>query len=69
LLSAIGTVPSEAGPRGFAITPDGRFLLCAGIGSGVVATYAIDPATGALARTGSVAAGLGANWVEVVASD
>ena len=69
LLEAIGTVPSEHGPRGFAITRDGRFLLCAGMGSGSVATYAIDPVTGALARSGSVPAGMGANWVEIVAVD
>ena len=35
--------------------------------SGRVGIYAIDTATGALERTGSVAAAAGANWVEIVA--
>ena len=65
-LTLIGHVTSEPTPRGFAIEPQGKFLLCAGMASGGVATYAIDPDTGALERRGAAHAGAGANWVEVV---
>ena len=63
-LTPIGHVPSEPEPRGFAVEPSGHFLLCAGLKSGTVATYAIDHATGALRRTHVAHAGAGANWIE-----
>jgi 6-phosphogluconolactonase len=65
-MSLIGHVPSEPNPRGFAIDPQGKFLLCAGMTSGKVATYEIDPDTGALRRTRAAEAGAGANWVEAL---
>jgi 6-phosphogluconolactonase len=43
-------VPSPDAPRGFAIDPSGRFLLCAGQNAGLVVSYAIDRETGALER-------------------
>lgn len=39
-------------PRNFAITPDGRWLLCACRDSGTVELYSIDQASGALIPTG-----------------
>ena len=62
-LTPICRVPSEPTPRGFAIAPNGRFLLCAGLASGRLATYAIAP-DGTLSRLGAIDVGGGANWVE-----
>ncbi len=59
-------VPSEPTPRGFAIAPGGRFLLCAGLASGGLATYAIEQDTGVLVRLGVHQVGGGANWVEII---
>lgn len=45
-------------PRGFGISPDGRWLVCAGQKSGTLNAYRVDPATGRLTDTKqSVAAG------------
>ncbi|CAH2599429.1 Lactonase family protein [Rhodovastum atsumiense] len=66
-LEALGSVAAEPVPRGFAITPDGRFLLCAGQQSGAVASYRIDPESGALSRCAAAAAGGNATWIEIVA--
>jgi 6-phosphogluconolactonase len=63
-LSPIGTVPTDPMPRGFAIDPSGRFLLCASQTAGTVRTYAIDPASGALEFLASTPAGANANWIE-----
>jgi 6-phosphogluconolactonase (cycloisomerase 2 family) len=38
-------------PRNFALSPDGRFLLCACRDDNRVEIYAVDPATGALSLT------------------
>ena len=65
-LDPLGTVPAEPVPRGFAIAPDGRFLLCAGQQSGNVAVYAIHPAEGALTRLAACEAGGNPNWIEIV---
>src|SRR5262249_42229102 len=48
-LSPIGLFATEGSPRGFALEPLGRFLICAGQTLNTVAVYAIDPNTGALA--------------------
>ena len=40
-----------ATPRGFALSPDGRWLVCAGQGSGTLNAYRIDPTTGRLTDT------------------
>jgi 6-phosphogluconolactonase len=63
-LSPIGSVPTDPMPRGFAITPDGRFLLCASQTTGALRTYAIDPGTGALTQIATTPAGANANWIE-----
>lgn len=65
-LAGIGTVPAEAEPRGFAIDPRGRWLICAGQQTGQVAVYGIDARSGALTRLASYPAGGNANWVEIV---
>ena len=66
-LALVGHVPTEAQPRGFAITPDGAFLIAAGQLSHRLSVYAIDPASGALAKRSDCAAGQNPNWVEIVA--
>ena len=66
-LAALGHVPTEAQPRGFAITPDGVFLIAAGQASDRLAVHAIDPHSGALAWRGGCAAGRNPNWIETVA--
>ena len=65
MLSAIEIVPSEPTPRGFAIEPSGRFLFCAGMTAGTVATYTIQ-ATGHLTRSSVVPVGEGPNWIEIL---
>lgn len=65
-LTLLATVPTEAEPRGFAITADGRFLLAAGQASHRIARYAIDAVTGLLKPIGITAAGLNPNWVTAV---
>ncbi|MCW3475845.1 lactonase family protein [Limobrevibacterium gyesilva] len=66
LLSLATRVASEPTPRGFAIDPAGRFLLCAGLASGRVGIYAIDGATGALERVGAQRVGGQPNWIEII---
>lgn len=63
-LSPIGSIGTEGMPRGFAIDPAGRFLLCASQTTGTVRSYAIDPGTGALMLAASTYAGANANWIE-----
>lgn len=67
LLAPIGHWPTQAQPRGFAVTPDGGWLLAAGQLSHRLGVHRIDPASGALAPHGEVAVGQGPNWVECVA--
>ena len=47
-LAPLGSVPTEAQPRSFAITPDGRFLYAVGQASHRLSRYAIDPRHGTL---------------------
>lgn len=63
-MTAIGQVAAEPAPRGIAIDPTGKFLLCAGQTTGAVGSYAINPATGALTRSATTHAGANANWIE-----
>jgi 6-phosphogluconolactonase len=65
-LTPIGSIPTEAEPRGFAISPDGRLLVAVGQASHRLSRYAIDPANGTLAKLGDQAVGQGPNWVEIV---
>ena len=52
LLTPEGYRRTGVHPRNFAITPDGRWLLCACRDSGAVELYSIDQASGALIPTG-----------------
>lgn len=65
-LSALGSVPTQAEPRGFAIDPSGRYLIAAGQASHRLGVHAIDPATGALSPVGEHAVGRAPNWVEAI---
>lgn len=65
-LSAIGLFAAESSPRGFAIDPLGRFLICAGQSENTVGVFAIDPDAGALAPRHRIAVGKNPNWVETI---
>jgi 6-phosphogluconolactonase len=65
-LQALGQVPTEKTPRGFAIDPSGRFLIAAGQESHSVSVHPIDPATGLPGTPTRTPAGKNPNWVEVV---
>ena len=65
-LSLIDHVATEAEPRGFAIDPTGRWLIAVGQASHRLSLYAIDPASGRLAKYGERAVGRNPNWVEIV---
>ena len=53
---------TEAQPRGFNVTPDGRHLVVAGEGSGHVALYRVEQ-DGSLEQLDRAESGKGANWV------
>ena len=57
---------TEAEPRGFAISPDGRFLVAVGQASHRLSRYAIDAASGKLELLASQPVGRNPNWVEIV---
>jgi 6-phosphogluconolactonase len=68
-LTYLGSTPTEKQPRGFAIDPKGRFLVCTGEKSDTISVFAIDPASGALSLLRQYPTGKGANWVEIVGFD
>jgi 6-phosphogluconolactonase len=65
-LSALGQTPTEKTPRSFDVTPDGRFLLAAGGGSGKLAVYRIDSGTGHLTRLHTYDVEKSLSWVQAV---
>jgi 6-phosphogluconolactonase len=65
-LTPLGHVAAPTQPRGFAITPSGRWLVAAGQLSHRVGLYAIAPDTGALTIAGAHDVGQNPNWVEIV---
>jgi len=65
-LSAIGQTPTEKTPRSFDIEPDGRYVLGAGEGSGKLAVYQVDLATGKLTRLHTYDVGKSLSWVQAV---
>lgn len=65
-LNYLGSTPTERQPRGFAISPDGKFLVACGEKSETVSVYAIDQPGGALRFLQKYPGGKGANWVEIV---
>ena len=52
MLTRTGYQPTARHPRNFAITPNGRFLLCACRDADTIQVFAIDPDTGMLSDTG-----------------
>lgn len=68
-LTYLGSTPTETQPRGFAIAPNGSFLIACGEKSDTISVYAIDEASGALALPQQYPGGKGANWVEIVGFD
>jgi 6-phosphogluconolactonase len=65
-LRSLGQTPTEKTPRSFDIEPDGRYLLAAGEGSGKLAVYAVDAASGALTRRHTYDVGKSLTWVMAV---
>jgi hypothetical protein len=65
-LSRIGSWPTEATPRGFAVDPRGRFLLSVGLDSNRMTVYAIHQDTGTLDPLNQYAMGKMPNWIEFV---
>ena len=65
-MSEVGQEPTEKTPRSFDLTPDGRFLLSAGEGSGKLAVYQVDPGTGKLTRLYTHDVGKSLTWVLAV---
>lgn len=51
MLTRAGYQPTARHPRNFAITPNGRFLLCACRDADTIQVFAIDPDTGMLSDT------------------
>ena len=66
VLRFIGQVPTEAQPRGFAVSPDGRWLYAAGQRSNRLSRYRIDAGSGALQWVDSCAVGRNPNGVEAI---
>jgi 6-phosphogluconolactonase len=65
-LTLIGHTPTQAQPRGFAITPSGRHLVAAGQLSHRVGLHAIDEHSGALSTLSEHSVGHNPNWVEAI---
>lgn len=65
-LSAIGRAPTEKTPRSFDVLPNGRVVYGAGEGSGKLAVFACDEATGELVRKQTVPFGESLTWVLAV---
>ncbi|WP_157271014.1 lactonase family protein [Azohydromonas aeria] len=65
-LQPLGHAPTQAQPRGFAISPDGRFLVAAGQASHRLGVHAIDAASGALTFLHEQPVGRDPNWVEAI---
>ena len=68
-LTYLGSTPTEAQPRGFAIDPKGRFLVASGEKSDTISVYSIDQSNGALKLLQKYPTGKGSNWVEIVSFD
>jgi 6-phosphogluconolactonase len=63
LVRAAGHTPTETGPRGFAITPDGEHLLAVGQLSHHLSRYRIHPDTGTLTLAQRLPMGQEPNWI------
>jgi 6-phosphogluconolactonase len=65
-LTVGGHWPAPAMPRGFAISPCERWLVCAGQMADAVAVYRVDADSGRLEKVGEQAVGRNPNWVEMI---
>jgi 6-phosphogluconolactonase len=65
MLTPVGVVPTEQQPRSFQIDPSGKYLFALGEKSDSMTGYAIDAATGALARLKQYPTGKTPNWIEI----
>lgn len=65
-LAWLGATPTEKQPRGFAIDPQGRFLVASGEKSTTLSVHAIND-DGSLGAARQFPGGKGGNWVEIVA--
>jgi 6-phosphogluconolactonase len=65
-LTALGRTPTEKTPRSFDIDPAGRYVLGAGEGSGKLAVFEVDPASGKLTRRHTYELGRSLPWVLAV---
>lgn len=65
-MSAAGTIEVEPNPRGFAIDPNGRFLLCAGQETNHITVFAIDAASAGLKPLARYPVGTRPAWIEIV---
>lgn len=63
---ALAFSPTEPQPRGFAVSPDGRHLLCSGERSSTVSLFEIQQ-DGGLTLLEQADTGLGANWIRFLA--
>jgi 6-phosphogluconolactonase len=65
-LTPLAQTPTEKTPRSFEIDPDGRYVLGAGEGSGKLAVFEVDQASGKLTRLHTVDVGTSLTWVLAV---
>lgn len=65
-LKLLGQIPTEKGPRGFAIDPTGKFVVVSGEKSPTISLYSIDQKSGLLTYINKYPVGKGANWVTIV---
>lgn len=63
-LTSLGTVETEARPREFAVSPDGRFVVAAGQDSGFLQSYRVE-ASGELTRVDRLDVGPDLRWVVI----
>ena len=66
LLRSIGQAASEPVPRAFSLDPEGKFLYAAGLESGRLAAYRIDPDTGMLQPLTTYPIGKRPMWVMII---
>jgi 6-phosphogluconolactonase len=64
-LTYLSSIPTEKQPRGFNISPDGKYMVVSGEKSDTLTVYAIG-ADGALKEVQKAQTGKGSNWVEIV---
>jgi 6-phosphogluconolactonase len=63
MLTPIHSIAGEPTPRSIAIDESGEWLLCIGVSSGTVGSYAIDRGTGRLAKCSSTKLADTIDWV------